>query len=145
MDELLPLLDATVSVASIAEGKGVKPALVTYELVPMRQAGLPVPVRLKGFERFSGTIAIEDDLRAGMSIADVARKHGVTAPKVSGIRSQAGIPTDVARWTEVERRLIITHQDRSAREVVTLLGRTVRAVSAQRSLLIAEGLVRPKK
>lgn len=144
VQELLSLLDPKESVAAIAERMGIKRAVVTYELVRMRRAGFVVPDRPMGTGRLPRTIAIENDLRVGMIVADVARKYGVTAPRVREIRDRAGIPVRRWRWTDQERQLVIVHQDRPTPEVAKLIGRSVSAVDRERSQLIAQELVRPK-
>jgi len=97
--ELRPLFDPAVSVSTIAGRLGVKRAVVTYELVRVRRAGFPVPVRPSGGERSSRTLAIAGDLRTGMSIEDVARKYGLTEPRVREIRIRAGIPVRSRLWS----------------------------------------------
>lgn len=145
VDELLPLLDPTVSVAAIAERMGVKRSVVSNELARMRRFGLPVPVRSTSEERSPRTIAIEADLRSGMTNAEAARRHEVAEPWVRQIRIRAGIPPRTRPWTDDDRQVLITHQDRPVHEMATLLDRSVRAVYAQRQLLIAQGRIRPKK
>ncbi len=142
--ELRPLFDPAVPVSTIAGRVGVKRAVVTYELVRVRRAGFPVPVRPSGGERSSRTLAIEGDVRAGMTDADVAREHGVSPVQVWEIRSRAGIPTTRRFWSEAERALVIAHQRRH------LMGRRwwggpVRGVDRMRSILIAEGRIRSKR
>ena len=145
VDDLLPLLDPTVTVAVIAERMGVQRAVVTYELVRMRRAGLPVPDRLmQGGERSARTIAIEADLQFGMTDAEVARKHGVKPPWVREIRMRAGIPPRTRPWTDDERHVVITLQDWPVQDVAVLLNRPVRAVYTQRQQLIAQGRIQPK-
>ncbi len=122
----------------------VKRAVVTYELVRLRRAGFPVPERPTGGRRSTRTIAIEDDLRAGLTDAEVARRHGVSPVRAREIRGRAGIPVSRGAWTDAERAVLIAHQDRPAREVAALVGRTVRAVETERSKLIIEGRIKPK-
>lgn len=145
VDELLPLLDPSAPVAAIAARIGVKRAVVTYELLRMRRAGLPVPTRPMGGQRSPRTIAIEDDLRSGMIVADVARKYGLTVPRVREIRIRAGIPPVTRSWSDQDRQFLITHQDRPVQDLAVLLNRSVRAVYGQRQQLIAQGRIRPKK
>ena len=78
--------------STIAGRLGVKRAVVTYELVRVRRAGFPVPVRPSGGERSSRTLAIAGDLRAGMTDAEASRRYGVTPVRVWQIRTRAGIP-----------------------------------------------------
>ncbi len=59
------------------------------------------------------------------------------------MRIRAGIP--VARiGRDGVRAQVIAHQDRPAREVAELVGRSVGTVNAVRSQLIGEGVIRPK-
>lgn len=142
--ELLTLFDPAVPVTAIMARLGVKRAVVTYELVRLRRAGFPVPVRPGNWARSTRTLAIEGDVRAGMTDADVAREHGVSPVRVWEIRSRAGIPTTRRFWTEQERVILLAHQDRPAREVAALMNRTARAVETERSRLIIKGRIRPK-
>lgn len=137
--ELVPLLDATVPVGAIAARLGVSRHVVTYELGRLRRSGFPVPDRLSGGVRSPRIIAIEDDLRSGMPDAEATPKHGVTPVRAWLIQDRAGIPTHHWPWTEAERTTLVANQDRSAREVAALLGRTVRAVDTQRQALMREG------
>lgn len=145
VDELLLLLDPTVTVATSMDRLQIeKRAVVTYELVRLRRAGFPVPGRTNGSVRAPRTIAIEDDLRAGLTDAEAARRYEVSPGRINEIRHRAGIRVQHHEWTDEERALVIAHQDRSAREVAALVGRSVRAVGGLRSQLIAEGRIRPK-
>lgn len=144
VDELLTLFDPTVPVTAIMDRLGVKRAVVTYELVRLRRAGFPVPDRPSGGARSPRTIAIEDDLRAGMSDAEAARRHGVSPVRVQQVRVRAGLPTTRRLWTEGDREVLIAHQDRPTRDVAEMVGRPVRAVDAERLQLIAEGRITPK-
>ena len=132
VDELLPLLDPTVSVTAIAERMDVKRAVVTYELIRLREAGFPVPERPTGGERSPRAIAIEADLRSGMTNAEAARRPGVQQPWVREIRIRAGIPPRTRPWSDEERQFLVTHQDRPVRELAELLGRFERVVYSQR-------------
>ncbi len=132
-----------------ASPPGIDPATLTqlaaYAAVPHgHRAGFPVPARPGAWARSPRSLAIEDDLRAGLTDAAVARRHGVSPARVREIRIRAGIPVQPHGWTEAERTLVIAHQDRSAREVAALLGRTVRAVDGERSRLIRQGRIRAK-
>lgn len=91
VDELLTLLDGTVPVTAIMDRLGVPRAAVTYELVRLRRAGFPVPARPCGWARSPRSLAIEDDLRAGMTDAEASRRYGVTPVRVWQIRTRAGI------------------------------------------------------
>lgn len=142
--EVLTLFDPAVPVTAIMARLGVKRAIVTYELVRLRRAGFPVPGRSGNWARSPRTLAIEGDVRAGMTDAEVAREHGVSPERVWEIRSRAGIPTTRRFWTEQERVILLAHQDRPAREVAALMNRTVRAVETERSKLIIKGRIRPK-
>jgi len=142
--ELLTLFDPAVPVTAIMARLVVKRAVVTYELVHVRRAGFPVPARSSGGERSSRTLAIEGDVRAGRTDAEVAREHGVSPGRVWEIRSRSGIATTRRFWTEAERALVIAHQDRPTPEVAALLGRSVRGVDRVRSILITEGRIRAK-
>ncbi len=144
VDDLLTLFDPTVPVTAIMEALGVTRPVVTYELVRLRRAGFAAPDRPTGGERVPRTRAIEADLRAGMTDAEVARRHGVSGVRVWQVRVRAGIPVQQRAWTEAERTLVIAHQDRAAREVAAMVGRSVRAVEAERSRLIGHGRIRPK-
>lgn len=143
VDELLPLLDPTVPAQTIAARLGVAEHVVTYELVRMRRAGLPVPLRPK--PRTARTLAIEADLRAGMPEAEVARRHGVGGNRVAAIRGMAGIAPPVIRvWTDDERTVVTAYGHRPVREVADVLGRPVRAVYTERQNLMRRGLLPPK-
>ncbi|MBA2753673.1 MAG: hypothetical protein H0U40_04320 [Chloroflexia bacterium] len=142
--ELLPLLDPTVPVRTIAADLGVPRAAVTYELVRLRRAGFPVPERPTGGTRSARTIAIEADLRAGLIDAEAARRHGVSAVRVREVRLRAGIPALSRRWTEDERAVLIACQARPTPEVAALLGRSVRAIEGERYRLIGQGRIRAK-
>ncbi len=144
VDELLSLLDPAVPVTAIMDRLGVARHIVTFELIRLRRAGFPVPRRPGNWARSPRSLAIEEDLRAGMTGAEVARRHGVTEARVSDIRTRAGIPKRQWAWTDDERALVIAYQDRPTREVAALVGRTVRAVDTERSRLIAGGRIRPK-
>jgi len=89
--ELGPLFDPAVPVSTIAGRLGVKRAVVTYELVRVRRAGFRFPVRPSGGERSSRTLAIEDDIRSGMTDAEAARRHGVTPARGSSVRGSGGL------------------------------------------------------
>ncbi len=148
--ELLTLLDPAVPVTAIMDRLGVKRAVVTYELVRLRRAGFSVPDRPSGGVRSPRTLAIEDDLRAGMTDAAAARRHAVSPQRIGQVRHRAGISVRTKVWTEQERDILIAYQDRPACEVAEMVGRTVRAVDGERSRLIAQGrikakIVRPKK
>ncbi|MDQ3442533.1 MAG: hypothetical protein M3490_02860 [Chloroflexota bacterium] len=116
--ELLTLFDPAVPVTAIMARLGVKRAVVTYELVRLR--------------------------RAGMTDADVAREHGVSPVQVWEIRSRAGIPTTRRFWSEAERALVIAHQRRHLMGR-RWWGGPVRGVDRMRSILIAEGRIRSKR
>ena len=145
VDELLLLLDPAVPVTAIMERLNVKRAVVTYELVKLRRVGFPVPGGTNGSVRAPRTIAIEDDLRAGLTKSEAGRRYEVSPGRINEIRHRAAILVQHHGWTDEERTLVIAHQDRSAREVAALVGRSVRAVDGLRSQLIAEGRIRPKK
>ncbi len=142
--ELLPLFDPAIPVWTIAEQMGVPRATVTYELVRLRRAGFVVTDRPMGAVQSPGSHAIEADLRAGLRDAEVARRHGVTPVRVWQIRHRVGIPVRPTRWSDQERAVLIAHQERPAREVAEMVGRTVRAVDAERSRLIAQGRIAAK-
>lgn len=142
--ELRRLLDPAVSVQTIAADLGVPRATVTYELVRLRRTGFPVSRRPSHWTRSPRSLAIEADLRAGMTEAEAARRHGVTPARVREVRIRAGIPVSHRAWTEDERSVVIIHQDRPTPEVAAMLGRSRRAVDSMRAQLIAEGRIRAK-
>ncbi len=142
--ELRRLLDPAVPVQTIAADLGVPRAAMTYELVRLRRAGFAVPRRPSNWTRSARTLTIEADLRAGMSDAEAARWHEVTPAWIREVRIRAGIPVSHRAWTEDERAVVITHQDRPTREVAAMLGRSRRAVDSIRAQLIAEGQIRAK-
>lgn len=144
VDELLILLNPAIPALTIAAGLGVAEHVVTYELVRMRRAGLPVPTRRTRYVRSERTIAIEADLRAGMPEADVARRHGVRTERVGEVRRSIGLPSNARPWTDEERAVVIEYQHQPVREVAEALGRPVRAVYMERQNLIARGLLQPK-
>jgi len=145
IDDLTLLLDPTVCVNQIMARLHIETReTVTYELVRLRRAGFTVPRRSNGSVRAPRTLAIEADLRAGMTSAEASRQHGVSPARVWEMRVRAGIPARHHGRTDEERGLVIAHQDRLAREVAELVGRSVRAVDGLRSQLIAEGRIRAK-
>ncbi len=101
VDEILTLLDGAVPVTAIMDQLGVKRATVTYELVRLRRAGFPVPVRPGNWTRSPWTLAIEADLRAGLTDAEASRRHGVTPVRVWQIRVRAGIPARRRKRTPI--------------------------------------------
>ncbi len=109
MEELVMLLDPAIPVTAIMDQLGVKRAVVTYELVRLRWTGFPVPNRNVGGERSPRSLAIEENLRAGMSDADVDRRHGATPARVHEIQNRANIPPRFWTWTEAERATLIAH------------------------------------
>lgn len=144
VDELMLLLNPAVPVTAIMDRLGVKRAVVTYELVRLRRAGFVVPDRPCSWERSPRTRAIESDLRAGMTATDAARKHGLSPARIREIRVRAGIPARPWAWTDDERTILVARQDQPTRDVAALLGRTVRAVDAERSRLIGQCRIRPR-
>lgn len=144
VDELAPLLDRSAPVAAIAERMNVTRSVVTYELIRMRRAGFPVPDRPARRKRSPRAIAIEDDLRSGLTDAETARRHGVGQPWVREIRLRAGIPPCARSWTDDERQLVIDHQRLPVHEAAALVGRSVFAVYGERRQLIAAGRIRAK-
>lgn len=103
VDDLTLLLDPTVSVNQIMARLDIETrATVTYELVRLRRAGFAVPRRSNGSVRAPRTLAIEADLRAGMTSAEAARRHGVSPSRIWEMRVRAGIPTRHQGWTEEE-------------------------------------------
>ena len=80
-----------------------------------------------------------------MSDAEAAKRYGKAATWITLVRKRANIPQRPRRWTEKEREVLIANQHLTAREVASLVGRTLGAVSMERSKLIARGLLQPKQ
>lgn len=146
VDELLVLLDPAVPITAIVARLGVTRTVVTHEMRRLRRAGFVLPTLPTGaLQPTAQMVAIARDVRRGMWDSEAARKYGVTIPAIAYIRRQANIPMRPRRWTERERDILIANQHLTAGEVASLVGRTAGAVGAERSRLIAEGRLSPKK
>lgn len=143
-DELLSLLDPAVPVTTIMDRLGVARHIVTFELIWLRRAGFPVPRRPGNWARSPRSLAIEEDLRAGMTGAEVARRHGVTASRRPGCRnsapgpaSQLGLACGLAMMTRCRHKRRNTNRDdRSAPMVFGAMGTRCSWESSLDELLI---------
>jgi len=104
------------------------------------------------------SLAIVEDLRAGMPIKDCAQKHAVSREWVRQLAKRFDVmpqrrvrtpppprPVSPYWWTETEKDYIVAHEQATNQEIATALGRTVVGVKGMRERLMREGRLANRK
>lgn len=156
-EELLLLLDPSITIREITQKLGTSRGRVNAELKRMRSHGIAVPQRRRPALIHRGPLgpqrrlaerdaAIIEAIKSGKTQGEVAETFGLTQPRIAQIWQQSDpddgvIDSAPIRWNPFEISVLISHAGRTHHEIADLLGRTPLAVERMRDRLVKGGVI----